>query len=176
MQDICNHIVTYKKARAEEIIDIGDIVMLDPSTNAITKAVVNSPHDLPINSRLIIGVVTQSDNISKIPLEIDCGNAKSIERKEINCGNSEDKPEFIIIEGGTSKINARAYVKLAYTGEVNVNICGFVQLGDKLTLSNHPGKAKAINYMDKDYYESRSIGKVIKFVSDKQVKVLLNIE
>ena len=70
----------------------------------------------------------------------------------------------------------REIVQIAYGGEVPVNICGFIQLGDRLTISEHAGRAKAIDYIDNDYFKSRSIGKVIKFISKDQAKVLLDIE
>ena len=177
MSDVCKNIVTYHKTNVDEIIDIGDIVMLDTETNTVTKAVANNPEELIINARMIIGVVIFSDNWSKVPLVIDGGRARdSEEKEEIDCGTSEDKPEFIFIEGGTAEQSMRELVKIAYSGEVPVNICGFVQLGDRLTISEHAGKAKAIDYIDNDYFRLRSIGKVIKYISKYQAKVLLDIE
>jgi len=129
-----------------------------------------------LNARLILGVVTFSDNYSKVPIVIDGGRASTGEFEEIDCGTSKDKPEYILIEGGTSEQNMREIVQIAYGGEVPVNICGFIQLGDRLTISEHAGRAKAIDYIDNDYFKSRSIGKVIKFISKDQAKVLLDIE
>lgn len=179
MSDVCKNIVTYHKADVDEIIDIGDIVMLDTDTNTVTKAVANDEGEMIINSRLIIGVVIFSDNWSKVPLIIDGGRAyddESVIRDILDCGTSVEKPEYILIEGGTSEQNMRELVKIAYAGEVPVNICGYVQLGDRLTISEHAGKAKAIDYIDNDYFRLRSIGKVIKFINKYQAKVLLDIE
>lgn len=180
MKDVCNSIMTYHKSDVNEIIDIGDIVMLNPETNTITKAVINDDDELAINARLVIGVVVYSDNFSKVPIIIDGGRARdrddSITRSILDCGTSKDKPEFIILEGGTSKQNMRELVKIAYEGQVPVNLCGYAQLGDRLTISDHAGKAQSINYIDNDYFKLRSIGKVIKYISKYQAKVLLDIE
>ena len=177
MSDVCNHIVTYHKADVDEIINIGDIVMLDTDTNTVTKAVANDEMEMTLNARMIVGVVVFSDNWSKVPLVIDGGMAKNkVIREEIDCGNSEEKPEYILIECGSSEQNMRELVKIAYSGEVPVNICGFVQLGDRLTISEHAGKAQSINYRYNDYFRLRSIGKVIKYINKTQAKVLLDIE
>jgi len=174
--DICKNLAVYHKLDVDEVIEIGDIVMLDPETNTVTRAVANDISELIINARLILGVVVFSDNYSKVPLVIDGGRASTIEFEEMDCGTSEAKPEFILIEGGTAEQNMRELVQIAYGGEVPVNICGYVQLGDRLTISDHAGKAKAIDYIDNDYFISRSIGKVVKFISKTQAKVLLDIE
>ena len=125
---------------------------------------------------MIIGVVTFSDNYSKIPIVIDGGKASTDGVEEIDCGTSEDKPEFILIDGGTAEQSMRELVQIAYGGEVPVNIFGYVQLGDRLTISEHACRAKAIDYIDNDYFILRSIGKVIKFINKEQAKVLLDIE
>lgn len=174
--DVCKNLAVYHKLDVDEIIEVGDVVMLDPATNTVTKAVANNHGEFILNARLIVGVVMYSDNYSKVPIVIDGGRATTIELEEIDCGTSEDKPEFILIEGGTAEQSMRELVQIAYGGEVPVNICGFVQLGDRLTISRHAGKAKAIDYIDNDYFKSRSIGKVIKFISKTQAKVLLDIE
>ena len=179
MSDVCKNIVTYHKADVDEIIDIGDIVMLDTDTNTVTKAVANDEMEMVINARMIVGLVIFSDNWSKVPLVIDGGMARdrgSVTRDEMDCGTSEEKPEYILIEGGNGEQNMRELVKIAYSGEVPVNICGYVQLGDRLTISEHAGKAQSINYIDNDYFRLRSIGKVIKYITKYQAKVLLDIE
>ena len=174
--DICKNLVVYHRKDLNEIIEIGDIVMLDPATNTVTRAVANNYMEFILNARLIVGVVVFSDNYSKVPIVLDGGNADTEVFEDIDCGTSADKPEFILIEGGTSEQSTREIVQLVYGGEVPVNICGFVQLGDRLTISKHAGKAKAIDYINNDYFKSRSIGKVIKFINKNQVKVLLDIE
>lgn len=179
MSDVCKHIVTYHKSDVDEIIDIGDIVMLDTDTNTVTKAVANDELEMTLNARMIVGVVIFSDNWSKVPLVIDGGMARDrgeVYREEMDCGTSEEKPEYILIEGGNAEQNMRELVKIAYSGEVPVNICGFVQLGDRLTISEHAGKAQSINYIHNDYFRLRSIGKVVKYINKYQAKVLLDIE
>lgn len=171
----CESILTYKKVDATEIIDVGDIIMIDPDSGYITKAVIESPESMPINTRLVIGVCTKSNNYAKVNIIIDGGPAKDIERTELS--SMSDSVDIILLDGGTGEQNQREIIEVAYTGEWPVNVCGFVDIGDKLCISNHAGKAKAIDYIDCDYFKSRSIGKVVKYLKNKeQVKVLLDIE
>ena len=71
------------------------------------------------------------------------------------------------------------YVYVQNSGIIDVNVTGIICLGDKLTLSNIPGKAEAIKYdpLDEKIFNIKSIGKVIGIynVYDK-AKVLLDIE
>lgn len=178
MTDVCNHTMIYKKADASEIIQVGDILMLDPDTNYVTRAVADNKCAMTLNSRFVIGVCVKSDNASPIPIVIDGGEATEfdIERVEMD-GGSSNSIETIIIESGNSEQNTRELVQIAYSGECVVNICGYVDLGDKLCISNHAGKAKAMDYLNNDYFSTRSIGKVIKFMNSmNQARVLLDIE
>ena len=170
------NILTYKKAIPSEVIEVGDIIMLDPGTSYVKRAVVEDFRDLRVNARLIVGVCVYSNNSEPIPIIIDGGKAKDINRELLDGGTSE-AIQTIIIKGGPSNQNAREIIQVAYMGEQLVNICGFVDLGDKLCISKHPGKAKSKDYLDSDYYKTRSIGKVIQFTNNKdQVRVLLDIE
>lgn len=174
-RNVCEHILTYRKAIPSEVIEVGDIVMLDPDTSYIKRAVVDRQRG-NINSRLVVGVCVESNNVFPAPITIRGGSSTEIERVQLHGGYS-DSIQTIMIIGGTSKQSEREFIKVAYMGEHLVNVCGFVDLGDKLCISKHPGKAKSIDYLDGDYFESRSIGKVIKFTSSKnKVKVLLDIE
>lgn len=171
----CEKFVTYKKVDANEIIEVGDIVMIDPENGYITRAVVEGMCDAPINSRLVVGVCVQSNNYAKAAIVIDGGKAKNINRKEVSSTSSST--DIILLDGGPSTQNARELIQVAYAGEWPVNVCGFVDLGDRLCISAHPGKAKAIDYTDRHYFSERSIGKVIKYVKNReQVIVLLDIE
>lgn len=71
------------------------------------------------------------------------------------------------------------YIYVQNTGIIDVNVTGIICLGDKLTLSNIPGKVEAIRYdpLDEKVFRLKSIGKVIGIynVYDK-AKVLLDIE
>ena len=168
--------VVYKKKDPSEIIEVGDIIMLDPESATITRAVVTGPEDFLINSRLIIGVCTASNNNAPVPIIIDGGRAKTTEFELLD-GGTDETVETIIISGGTDEQNAREIIQVAYKGEHMVNICGYVSLGDKLCISEHAGKAKSKDYIDFEYFTTRSIGKVISFTNSKeQVKVLLDIE
>ena len=174
----CNHLITYRKSDPSEIIEVGDIIMLDPETSYVKRAEATDYDDLMVNSRLIIGVCVTSNNTDPIPLFLNGGHSydEGARREEIDSGTS-DKPQTIIIVSGDSNINKREIIQIAYMGEQMVNICGYVDLGDKLTLSDHPGKAKSKDFLDEEFYVARSIGKVIKFTNNpKQVKVFLYIE
>lgn len=176
MDITCENLITYKKAIPSELIEVGDIIMLDPGTSYVKRAVVEDFRDLKINSRLIVGVCVYSNNSDPIPSILNGGHSKNIERTLIDGGLS-DSIQTIVIKGGDSNQNIREIIKVAYMGEQLVNVCGFVDLGDKLCISQHPGKAKSKDYLDSDYYRTRSIGKVVQFTNKKdQVRVLLDIE
>lgn len=171
----CQNIVTYKKVHPEEIITVGDVIMIDADSGYVTKAVTESITDMPINTRLTVGVCTYANNYSPYPIIIDGGKATGIDRIELSSTSADE--ELIFIDGGPSTQNQRELIKVAYMGEQIVNICGFVDIGDRLCISKHAGKAKAIDYIDNHYFKERSIGKVIKKLKNaEQVKVLLDIE
>lgn len=172
----CEQIVTYKKADASEVIEVGDIVMIDPDNALITRAVLDDSFEGAFNARLVVGVCINSNNTAKLRQVLDGGMSRVISRKELNGGNASSI-QTIIIAGGDSSQNAREIIQVAYAGEYPVNVCGYVDLGDRLCVSSHAGKAKAIDYADNDYFRARSIGKVIKFMNSRdKVKVLLDIE
>lgn len=176
-----DQIVTYRKTNPSEVINVGDLIMLDPDTNYVTKTTANNMSEYIINSRLIIGVCISSNN--KVPVTgiIDAGSSSivDIERQLLDGGtsnNDADKPTVIIIDGGTSEQNKREIIQIAYTGKQLVNIYGYANLGDKLTMSKQPGKAQTLDYLTNNFYV-RTIGKVIQYTSNpEQVKVLLDIE
>lgn len=172
----CDNTLTFKKAIPSEIIEIGDIVMLDPRSNYITRAVANNLPELMVNSRLIIGVCVKSNNTDPIAEILEGGSASDTNRELISGGLS-DSIQTIIIQGGTSNQNSREIIQIAYSGEHAVNICGYVGMGDRLCISSHPGKAKSKDYLDEEYFKARSIGKAIQYTNDpKKVKVLIDIE
>lgn len=170
--------VTYTKVNSSEEINVGDVIMIDPSTGNVTKAVANDCKELILNSRLIVGVCCESDNTTPEPIVIDGGNGKEVDRIKLNSDKSKIHSEYIIISGGDSGTNeARRLIKVVYNEEQLVNVYGYVDIGDKLCISRVAGKAKSKDYLNKNYYEERSIGKVIKYTNNpEQVKVLLNIE
>ena len=84
----CNNTMTYKKAIPSEIIELGDIVMLDPGTNYIKRAVANDFGDLMINSRLIVGVCVKSNNTASIPDMLDGGSSEELDRELIDSGRT----------------------------------------------------------------------------------------
>lgn len=176
----CNQILTYRKANPSEIINVGDVLMLDPNTNYITRAYATGVCDNIINSKLIIGVCIQSNNYSNVDKIINGGHSIGIpyiERLTIDGGtSSNDRPSVIILDGGRGEQNQREIIQLVYTGKQLVNICGYVNLGDTLSIGRVPGKAESTDYLTNNFYV-RPIGKVIQYTSNpNQVKVLLDIE
>lgn len=168
--------LTYRKRIPTEIINIGDLIMLDSATGYIQKAVLEYPCEYSINSSLVIGICVSSDNETPATLTINGGKSNTIERQEFNGGNS-NTVETIIINGGDSTQNPREIIQVAYTGEQMVNVCGPIKIGDRLCISNQPGKAMSKDYLRQQYYNLRSIGKVIKIdKKNQQAKVLLDIE
>lgn len=167
--------LTYRKKIPTENINIGDIIMLDPSTGYIQKAVLEYPHEYSINSSLVIGVCTDSNNTVLPTIIIDGGKSNTSDRQEINSDSLNT--QTIIIYGGNSEQNVREIIQVAYTGEQMVNLCGPVHIGDRLCISNQPGKAMSKDYLGQEFYDLRSIGKVIRLdKQNKQAKVLLDIE
>ena len=180
MSSQCNEVLTYRKAIPSEIIIPGDVIMIDPNTGMIKRTEINDFNDYIINSRLIVGICIASDNSSALPEILDGGSAEDVERESIDGGTSDYSDEniqIILIEGGLSDQNSREIIKVEYGGTCLVNISGYVDIGDELCISSEPGKAKSKDYLNKEYFYSRSIGKVIKYTNNpNQVKVLLDIE
>lgn len=168
----------YRKAIPSEHIDVGDIIMLDPNTSLIRKAVFKDQEELIINSRLIIGVCISSDNTILDISTVNGGIAKQkLEDTVILDGGSSEKIDTILIDAGDSSIDKSKVIQVAYNGQQKVNITGYVDLGDHLCISRCAGKAKSKDFLDREYFDSRSIGKVIKFTNKKdQVIALLDIE
>ena len=172
----CNEVLTYRKSVPSEVIEVGDIIMLDPNTSCITRAVAEHRYDFALNSKLVIGVCVWSSNSGPLPVIIDGGTAEDEDKKEITGGLS-DSIQTIIIEGGEGHQFNREIIKIAYTDRQLVNICGYVNIGDKLCISETPGKAKSKDFLDGEYYYSRTIGKVTQFTNNRnQVIALLDIE
>lgn len=69
-------------------------------------------------------------------------------------------------------------IVVANKGIVDVNVTGLFCIGDKLTSSDIPGKARAIRYkQDETQFNIRSIGKVIELYRTPDVtRVLLDVE
>lgn len=173
----CCETVTYRKSIPSEIITKGDLIMIDSSTGYVRKAFVEKPFEYRINSSLVIGVCVWSDNDTPIEITIDGGSSKDVDRDTLDSGTSKNE-QTILIAGGDSNLSGREIIKIAYIGEQVVNICGYSHIGDKLCISNIPGKAKALDVLDDNPIMIRSIGKIIGYVDEEktQAKVLLDIE
>lgn len=165
--------VRYRKVNPSEVIDVGDILMISPENQRVTKAI-RDRHG--INERLVIGVVTKSDNTTPMPILIDGGFSKDVDRAIIGNGNSEIC--ILSIDGGNSELNSREYVDIISSGTTKVGIDDkIVHIGDKLTISRFTaGKAERRKISNTDPSGGRSIGKVITNLEEGYVETLLNIE
>ena len=165
--------VRYRKVNPSEVIDVGDILMISPENQRVTKAI-RDRHG--INERLVIGVVTKSDNTTPMPILIDGGFSKDVGRAIIGNGNSEIC--ILSIDGGNSELNSREYVDIISSGTTKVGIDDkIVHIGDKLTISRFTeGKAERRKISNTDPSGGRSIGKVITNLEEGYVETLLNIE
>ena len=126
-----NDTMVYRKVDPTEIINIGDVIMIDPYSGYITKAGKGDKNACPINNRLVIGVCVNSNNYAMFNIEINGGSSfDDIEREELSSTSGDT--ELIYIDGGTSEQNQREIIEVAYSGEVPVNIIGFVEIGDRI--------------------------------------------
>lgn len=165
--------VVYRKKDISEEIEIGDIIMISPEDQRVTRAVADKKK---LNERLVIGVCTESDNKTPIPHLLSGGSAKISNVKiPVVDGNSKTS---LILDGGNSTIRPRETITVEANSSQVVNVVHHVDLGDKLTLSrNHPGKAEAVDIGNTNRFDNRNIGKAIKYTADSnKVVCLLNIE
>ena len=51
----CENSITYKKVDPSEVIEVGDVVMIDPANGYITRAVMGDRKEFPINTRMVVG-------------------------------------------------------------------------------------------------------------------------
>lgn len=125
----CECVNPYRKLDEDQVIEVGDIISLDPISN----------------------------------------------RVKLSFNRGKRKDEQVI--GVCEKIeNNMIYV--ANTAIIDVNVTGMICIGDKLTISEIPGKARAIRYdEDETQFTIRSIGKVIGLYNVyEKAQVILDIE
>ena len=154
-----------QKSNPNEQIDIGDIIMINPTDGKVTRGVLDDNKE---NDKRIIGICTKSDNEKQILL--DGGNS--------NIGESN------IIDGGTSNIeestkidtkdsNIQYNIEIATTGKQVVNIQNYSNIYDEVTLSKVPGRGQSKDYELRDLC---SIGHIVQFLdNESQVKVDLQL-
>lgn len=163
----------YRKSDVTENIEVGDIVMLSPENQRVTRAFADKQG---INERLVIGVCVESDNTTPMPPVVNGGVAKvSNTKTQIIDGNSK---KGLILNGGNSSIRPREVIRVESGNTQVVNVVHHVDLGDRLTLSRqHPGKAESVDIGNVNRFDNRNIGKAIKYTGSKdKVVCLLNIE
>lgn len=83
-----------------------------------------------------------------------------------------------MIDGNNDVSSLSDEVEIGVANQQYVNVVGPIKIGDRLVISNIPGKARAYSYLeDLSYIDLRTIGKVIQFTDNKdQVVALLDIE
>lgn len=69
-------------------------------------------------------------------------------------------------------------IKVINCGSTDINFTGIACIGDKVTISEIPGKGRSIKYnQEEDIFNIRSIGKIIGLYDNyNKVKILLDIE
>lgn len=164
----------HRKANLNEIIEVGDVLMVSPENQCVTKAFRDSNG---INERLVVGVCSGSDNKTKMPIRIIGGKSVMPELHTlINGGNSS--VNVIPLKCGDSKERPRLIVSIETSGKQLVNVAHNVDIGDSLTICRkHKGKAEAVDLLNHNRFTNRTIGKVIRYTNNKnQVMCLLDIE
>ena len=176
MSDCGCNVLEYKKAIPDEIINKGDVIMLDTASGYVTRAVMNNFPEPIINDSLVVGICVGSTYDGTFRIIIDGGNAKSVDRQLVDGGNAKSV-QTIILDGGTSKDpKPKEIIQVAYSGQHIVNITGRTRIGDKLIISKQPGIAIAKKaFRDPDLY-IRTLGKIIDYEDENKAIVLLNIE
>ena len=170
----------YKKANNLEEINIGDLIMIDTDTGNVTKAFLEKPFNEPINTRMVIGVCTSSDNETPLNKIIDGSTCKEYER-EILEGGEEDT---IIIEGGSASENPRTLIEICSEGEQELFITGKAEESDNVCVSFEAGKVMSMAYLDDEevmdqfHSDLRTVGTIKEFIDEEQTKAIveLNIE
>lgn len=103
---------------------------------------------------------------------------KRIEDKVIKSKESHYIEPDVRIIGVCDKVLEDNTISVKSVGICDINVINLICIGDKLTASERPGKARAIKYgEDETNFDIRSIGKVIGlYNSYDKVKVILDIE
>lgn len=109
---------------------------------------------------------------------IDVGDIVSLRDNKAVCSLNKLRRSDKNIIGVCTQIIDDTHVQVQNTGTCIVNVLGTTAIGDELTSSEIPGKARSIKYIqEKRMFNIRSIGKVIYLYKDlSKAKVLLNIE
>lgn len=174
----------FNKSTPTEIINIGDLIMLDIKTGLVTIATGISKEDYPINSSNIIGICSKSDNKTHLPLMLDCGTSTTeIDKEDIlhylDLGDSTTETDHVI-QSPNSEPNPREYIEVQSQGIVTLNTDHrHIEVGDKVVLSVEPNKVTSNMFDDFDRREwiyARPIGKVVNILPNNKVEVLLDIE
>ena len=173
-----SNILTYRKCNPEETINIGDLIMIDHASGLVTKSKLELPQEMKLNTRLVIGVCTYSDNITPLNIIIDGGKAKEIDRVLVDGGKSE-QVETILLCGGDSKINPREIIKLAYSGEQVISYSddnGIIpREDDEVCICYEPGKVMVKPRRQLYFREEMRVVGIVKEVYEESKQVLVDL-
>lgn len=167
--------VIFRKTKPSEIIEVGDVLMLSPENQYVTRAIRD---ESKLNERLVVGICVESDNETPVAIVVNGGKSKAPTGKFVHINGGSASVNVIPINGGNSELRPREYVAIESNNIQVVNTVHHIDIGDKLTISDaHPGKAEAVSVLNQNEFDNRSIGKVIKYTENKnKVVALLNIE
>ena len=76
MSDCGCNVLEYKKAIPDEIINKGDVIMLDTASGYVPRAVMNNFPEPIINDSLVVGICVGSTYDGTFRIIIDGGSAK----------------------------------------------------------------------------------------------------
>ena len=169
----------FNKVDPTEIINVGDLIMLDSATGKVTVSYANSFEELEVNQMLVLGVCSQSDNITQLPLTLDCGTSKNDTQNIVilDLGDSTTETEHVLY-CETSEINPREYISISNEGSVELETDNInsVEIGTKVRMSRERNKITGNEFNGREATHFRTIGKVTKLLGDNKVEVLLDIE
>lgn len=166
----------YRKEDPSEVIEIGDIIQINPLTGLVTKS-----QERFCSSRFVIGVCSKTDNESYIPTELNAGTTENFKSdvNELEAGSARIDEDLLVyeFEADGADISPREKLTVVQYGVVDVKTVGMVCLGDKLSISYKPGYAISEKY-DRNFEKRRTFGKVIALnkIKDNVATVLLDIE
>ena len=166
----------YRKEDPSEIIEVGDVIQINPLTGLVTKA-----QEKFCSSRFVIGVCSKTDNESYISTELNAGTTADHKSdvNELEAETAKIDKDLITYEFEADKadISPREELTVAQYGVVDVKTIGMVCIGDKLSICHKPGYAISERY-DRNFEKRRTFGKVIALDKTKEnvATVLLDIE
>lgn len=169
----------FNKVDPNEIINVGDLIMLDSATGKVTVTQANSYEELEVNQMLVVGVCSESDNTTPLPQILDCGQSIIDETRLVTLDLGDSTTETgHVLTCENSEPNSREYIEINNTGSVILENDGAneIEIGTKVRMSGERNKVTGNEFNSREATHFRTIGKVTKILSDNKVEVLLDIE